>query len=154
MLTYGLDSGAGNLLAPAGKSASVTNPANPLIADGPKQVGTQQDFLLLLIEQIKAQDPFNPMESTEFTNQLVAFTQLEEIITLNDNFTSMKKNQDMATASQLIGKYVEGMDANNVIISGVVDSVERIQGEATVVVGEQLLLLGQIFTVRDSGKGE
>ncbi len=154
MLTYGLDSGAGNLLAPAGKTASVTQPEGARIADGPKQVGTQQDFLLLLIEQIKAQDPFNPMDSVEFTNQLVAFTQLEEIITLNDNLATMKENQDMAAASQLLGMYVEGMDANGTIVSGVVDSIERIQGEATVVVGDQLLLLGQIFTVRDSAKGE
>lgn len=153
MLTYGLDSGAGNLLAPAGKTASVVDPSSPQLASGPKQVGTQQDFLLLLIEQIKAQDPFSPMDSTEFTNQLVAFTQLEEIITLNGNFAAMKQNQDMATASQLIGKYVEGMDANGLIITGAVDSVERIEGEATVVVGDSILLLGQIYTVRDSEKG-
>lgn len=147
MLTYGVDSGTGNLLASAGKTASVVDPASPQIADGPKQIGTQQDFLLLLIEQIKAQDPFDPMDSTEFTNQLVAFTQLEEIITLNASFAGMKQNQDMATASQLIGKYVEGIDANGLIVSGTVDSVERIEGEATVVVGDQLLLLSQIYTV-------
>jgi flagellar basal-body rod modification protein FlgD len=153
MLTYGIDSGAGSLLASAGKTASVVDPANPQIADGPKEIGTQQDFLLLLIEQIKAQDPFNPMDSTEFTNQLVAFTQLEQVITLNGNIADMKQNQDMAAASQLVGKYVEGLDANGAIVTGVVDSAERIDGEATVLVGDQILMLGQVYTVRDSEKG-
>lgn len=41
-------------------------------------------FLTLLTTQMKYQDPLNPMESTEFTNQLVQYSQVEQQIKSND----------------------------------------------------------------------
>jgi len=37
-------------------------------------------FLQLLTTQLQNQDPLSPMDSTEFTNQLVLFSQLEQQI--------------------------------------------------------------------------
>ena len=133
-------------------ATGTVDPQNPLVARGPKQFGTREDFLLLLIEQIKAQDPMDPMDSNEFTAQLVGYTQLEEIISLNEGMSALRKSQDLVGASQLIGKYIEGLDANGSIIAGTVSSVEMIEGEATLVVGDALLLLSQVYTVRDTEK--
>jgi flagellar basal-body rod modification protein FlgD len=131
-----------------GVSATDTSElASPTIADGPKTFGTSADFLKLLIEQIKAQDPMDPMDSNQFTQQLVAYNQLQEAITLNQNIEDMKANEDLAQGSQLIGLYVEGLDANNTMVSGYVDSVQKVDGEVTVLVGDQMLLLSQIYTV-------
>ena len=41
------------------------------------------DFLVLLTTQLQNQDPLSPMESTEFTNQLVSFSQVEQQINQN-----------------------------------------------------------------------
>lgn len=54
-------------------------------------------FLTLLTTQLKNQDPLSPMESTEFTNQLVSFSQVEQQIKINDN---LEKLQALTANSQ------------------------------------------------------
>jgi flagellar basal-body rod modification protein FlgD len=46
-------------------------------------------FLTLLTTQLKAQDPLSPMDSTEFTNQLVQFAQVEQQIYQNENLEAL-----------------------------------------------------------------
>jgi flagellar basal-body rod modification protein FlgD len=52
------------------------------------------DFLQLLTTQLQNQDPLSPVESTEFTNQLVGFSQVEQQINMND------KLEQLITATQ------------------------------------------------------
>jgi flagellar basal-body rod modification protein FlgD len=44
----------------------------------------QADFLKLLVEQLKSQDPLNPMENEQFAVNLAQFSQLEQLIKIND----------------------------------------------------------------------
>jgi flagellar basal-body rod modification protein FlgD len=46
-------------------------------------------FLTLLTEQMKNQDPLNPLESNEFVNQLVQFSSVEQQINQNANLESL-----------------------------------------------------------------
>jgi len=47
------------------------------------------DFLTLLTTQLTNQDPLNPTDSTEFTNQLVNFSSVEQAIATNTNLESL-----------------------------------------------------------------
>lgn len=70
--------------------------------------GTFNNFLTLLTTQLKNQDPLNPMDSAQFTNQLVAFSGVEQQINTNqklDNLLALQLN----TASTVGLGYV-GMD--------------------------------------------
>ncbi len=76
-----------------------------------KELG-QDDFLNLLIAQLKAQDPLDPMESTEFTTQLAQFNSLEQLIGINDNMEDLRKTQETGTnvqAVEFIGKTVKAL---------------------------------------------
>jgi flagellar basal-body rod modification protein FlgD len=44
----------------------------------------KQDFLNLLIQQMRNQDPMDPMKGTEFAAQLAQFSSLEQLTNLND----------------------------------------------------------------------
>lgn len=65
-------------------------------------------FLTLLTTQLQNQDPLNPMDSTEFTNQLVQFSQVEQSINTNQKLDNMVQMQLASMNSMSLG-YV-GMD--------------------------------------------
>ena len=48
-----------------------------------------QSFLTLLTTQLQNQDPLNPMDSTQFTSQLVQFTGVEQGILQNQNLQQL-----------------------------------------------------------------
>src|SRR4051812_13135181 len=64
-------------------------------------------FLKLLTTQMQNQDPLNPMDTSQYTQQLVQYSQVEQTVqqtgTLKDILTRLT-SQDMAQASSYIGK--------------------------------------------------
>ena len=65
-------------------------------------------FLTLLTTQLQNQDPLSPMDSTEFTNQLVQFSQVEQSINTNQKLDSLLSLQLASISSVALG-YV-GLD--------------------------------------------
>jgi len=65
-------------------------------------------FLTLLTTQLQNQDPLNPMDSTEFTNQIVQFSQVEQSINTNQKLDDLVSLQLSNAAGNALG-YV-GMD--------------------------------------------
>ena len=79
------------------------------------QTGLAQNysqFLTLLTTQLKNQDPLSPMDSAQFTNQLVLFSQVEQQInantTLGNIYSSLQQFQGMQAQN-----YVGGVVAVN-----------------------------------------
>lgn len=67
-------------------------------------------FLQLLTTQLQNQDPLDPMDSTEFTNQLVQFSQVEQAINQNQKLDNLVSLQLGSISSVALG-YV-GMDVS------------------------------------------
>jgi flagellar basal-body rod modification protein FlgD len=84
--------------------SSVTDPtalgaANSSTADASARLSDNYNtFLVLLTAQLKNQDPLSPMDSTEFTNQLVQYSQVEQQIRTNDQLGSLVSQYQAASA--------------------------------------------------------
>lgn len=80
----------------------------------------QDMFLKLMLEQLKYQDPMNPMDNQEFLAQQAQFTQLNELQKLN---TAIGTNNTVMQSLSLIGKEVTLMDPDDPkkTITGVVE---------------------------------
>lgn len=67
-------------------------------------------FLTLLTTQLKNQDPTSPMDSKEFTTQLVQFTQVEQAINQNKNLEkliALVGSQQSSNLVSYIGKVID-----------------------------------------------
>jgi len=84
-------------------SASSTGPA---ASSGNATLG-KQDFLKLLITQLRNQDPLNPQQNYEFVAQLAQFSSLEQSVGINDRLDQLaQQNQGLQNSQvvQLVGK--------------------------------------------------
>ena len=77
---------------------------------------SQQDFLQLLITQLRYQDPMEPQDSQQFAAQLAQFTQLEELQHLNKTTTQgvetnlmLAQTINNTMAATMIGKDVKAI---------------------------------------------
>ena len=98
-----------------------------------KELG-RDDFLTMMMAQLKYQDPLNPMDGTDFSTQLAQFSSLEQLINLNETMGSLKSSFDKGNESDvvsLVGKKVTGN----------VDSVELTNGKA----------VGGMYTLKSPG---
>ncbi len=64
-------------------------------------------FVNILAAQIRNQDPLAPMDTHQFTNQLVQFTQVEEMMALKESFGAISvqmSESNLMSAGQLVGR--------------------------------------------------
>src|SRR5690349_25170247 len=72
--------------------------------DAMKQLsGNFSTFLTLLTTQLKNQDPTSPMDSNQFTQQLVMYSQVEQQIDTNDNLKTLISQRTSNAASMTTG---------------------------------------------------
>jgi len=71
--------------------------------------GNYNDFLKLLMTQLQHQDPTSPMDTTQFTSQLVQYSSVEQQINTNSSLTQLiqlTQGGEILQASSLVGKPV------------------------------------------------
>jgi flagellar basal-body rod modification protein FlgD len=86
--------------------------------------GNFDTFLKLLTTQLQNQDPMSPMDSNQFTQQLVAFSGVEQQINTNDNLQSLialSLSQQASAAVNYIGHSVVMTSGKGALQSGAVD---------------------------------
>jgi flagellar basal-body rod modification protein FlgD len=97
-------------------------------------------FLTLLTTQLKYQDPTSPMDSTQFTQQLVQFTSVEQQVKQNVNLEAMlaaQQTMQVASAANYIGKTVEAGGTSIVLRDGqapIEYSLDRLARDVSIVI--------------------
>src|ERR1700675_2201733 len=92
-----------------------TATSNTSTAQAAGAVGSQQlagnfdTFLKLLTTQLQNQDPLSPLDTNQFTQQLVEFASVEQQVNMNSNLQtliSMQQSSESLQALQLVGDNV------------------------------------------------
>ena len=126
---------------------SVSSPvANRSNATGQSTAtATYDNFLKLLMAQMKNQDPTEPMKSTEYMAQLATFSQVEQTVQSNAKLDALLASSALSQADSVIGRTVTTADGK---ISGKVDSViitnegavAKLTGGANVLLGPGIVV--------------
>ncbi len=113
-------------------------------AQANKQVDTvsKDEFLQLLVEQLRHQDPLNPLENQEFMVQLAQLQALDQQISMTQELEAMRLESQIASAAQMIGSYVTGETEAGLPTMGTVVSAVVSEGTAYLKLenGDQLAL--------------
>ena len=87
---------------------------------------TRDEFLQLLVTQVRNQDPLEPIKQQDFLSQLAQFSTLEGIENLNANFSAMLQLQELTQGAELLGRtavYTDGGDSAE-LSEGVIEGVK------------------------------
>lgn len=117
-----------------------------------QELGKDQ-FLSILITQLRHQDPLQPMQDREFIAQMAQFTSLEQLMNINTQLTAM--SQSLGAASSLIGKQISWMvkpedGSESAMKSGIVDSIIVREGVHYAKVGDSEVSLDQIVKIENA----
>ena len=107
---------------------------------------SKDQFLQLLVAQMKYQDPLEPTSNTEYISQYATFSELEQM-------QNMSASLELARASQLVGQTVlmEVTDSagRTTTVQGNVDYVRYENGKAYLSINGELYSMDDLNTVAD-----
>ncbi|MGE4426872.1 MAG: flagellar hook capping FlgD N-terminal domain-containing protein [Solirubrobacteraceae bacterium] len=83
----------------------------------------KDDFLRLMVTQLKRQDPMNPVDDTQFLAQMAQFSSLEQLTNLNELASSQLGATATGQALSLVGREVTYTAADGTVKDGVVEGV-------------------------------
>jgi flagellar basal-body rod modification protein FlgD len=107
----------------------------------------KQEFLQLLVTQLKYQDPLDPMNDREFISQMAQLSTLEATNGLAAQVTEMVAGQQRDQALQMVGHDVEFADAGGKVVRGHVTGVRLDGASPVLLVGDAKVPVEAVQTV-------
>ncbi|GBF72003.1 flagellar hook assembly protein FlgD [Paenibacillus sp. 598K] len=109
----------------------------------------KDDFLKILITQLKYQDPMQPMQDRDFIAQMAQFSSVEQMMNMAKEMTYLRHN--MGTASSMIGKTIEWSEiaetGQSVRYTGEVSAIVMKEGIQYAQVGDWFVPVEEIETI-------
>ncbi|TXK68117.1 flagellar hook capping FlgD N-terminal domain-containing protein [Paenibacillus sp. N3.4] len=114
----------------------------------------KDDFLKILITQLKNQDPTQPLQDKEFIAQMAQFTSVEQLTNMAGEMKLMR--QSLGFVSGLIGKTISWMDNDasgaSVEKTGIVDSIVFKDGNQYATVKGEEISLDKLSKIEDASE--
>lgn len=107
----------------------------------------QNDFLQLLVAQLKYQDPMKPADSTQFMGEMAQFSTVQGVTSMSATLAAMSHSSDVSQGIAMIGKTVSYQAADGTTASGVVASVSSGDKAVTLHLADGDVDLGDVLAV-------
>ena len=109
----------------------------------------KDDFLKLLVAQLKNQDPSNAQDMDQMTQQMTQFSMLEQLTNLAEATQSSNVSLARTHAVELLGKTVSYKAADGSVKEGVVSAVDTTASAPRLTIaGQPSLLLSDVVGVK------
>src|SRR5688500_9875795 len=82
-----------------------------------------EDFIKMMLTQLQHQDPLEPAKNQELLAQMSQIGQLQTSNQLQQTLQGLALQNQLGAAGGLIGKLVQGLDLENEVVTGLVNSV-------------------------------
>ena len=122
---------------PSTTATDTIGPSNPSSTSASSSMGSlnEGDFLTLMMDQLKNQNPLNPADPTQYMSELASFSSLDEQMQIASSSSQSASNQAASSALSLLGQTVNYTDANGAAQSGSVSSVNFSSSGPTLTIG-------------------
>jgi flagellar basal-body rod modification protein FlgD len=102
-------------------NSSASTAASAGLAGSQQLAGNFDTFLQLLTTQLQNQDPLDPLDTNQFTQQLVEFASVEQQVDMNTNMQtliSLQQTSEATSAMQFLGSSVTLSGTSATLASG------------------------------------
>ncbi len=82
-----------------------------------------EDFIKMMITQLQHRDPMEPAKNEELLAQMSQIGQLQSSTMMQESLKGLVMQNQIGSAGNLIGKTIQGLDAKNEPVTGLVNSV-------------------------------
>ncbi len=108
----------------------------------------QTDFMTLLVNQLRYQNPLEPMSNSDMTAQLAQISQLEQMEKVSGFSQQLLQATQRAEATDLIGKQImfKSPDSDMPVMARV-DGIDLSSGSVMVIAGGQPVAMDAIVGV-------
>ncbi len=135
---------------------AVTGGGQQTATESVKKILGKDDFLKLLITQLKYQDPLEPTDNKDFIAQMAQFSSLEQMTNMSKGFQDLTQVQNqimyetsVGHAIGLIGRFVTGyVPETNEQVRGIVTGMKIADGVPNVIVNAKVIPLSYIEEVK------
>lgn len=107
----------------------------------------QDEFLQLLVTQMRNQDPMKPVSDTEFIAQMAQFSNLEQTKAMSSDIAQLRQSNAFTQATALMGKQVRLLSDEDTFTKGIVTDLTVKDGEVSLIVNGKPYELGQVVSV-------
>jgi len=108
------------------------------------------EFLQMMITELRNQDPLNPMDNTQILEQIGQMRGIVASDQLTETLSSTVLGQNLAAANSMLGRIIVALTDDDQWISGAVDRVQIVDGEPRLGLSDYTVGLKNVRTVSET----
>lgn len=109
----------------------------------------REDFMMLLLTQLKHQDPLKPMDDQALMTHFTQLNSLEELQGIHKKINLLTDRDSLTEAAGLIGKTVTVSDPSGQQVTGPMSSVSQLGEELMLTIEGKDYPLAALISVRE-----
>jgi flagellar basal-body rod modification protein FlgD len=129
----------------AASSTNAASAASSAASSAIKQ--TSDQFMAILLAQLKNQDPMEPLKDSEMMTQMTQLNSLQELQSIKSQMEQLSSSTSASFAASLLGKHVKAVLSDGTKVEGSVDGTDFTDGLYTLTIKGTSIPLSSIVEV-------